>query len=372
MKTNLTKSGNLFIHSIRIALPLILAVSWPCLSYATPSSDTVPEGMSVLKLRKNPNFDSQALEIIEIDDRPIHKFIVDRSSLQAVAPLVWGTVSLNIPSGHHTIRFANRNRRKVVIYGSTEDQTASFTALPGKTYAFCSRLEEIDRGKMHMRWNWATAPEIRDAYEFEKLWHWKLIEADTGRVVIPEGSSSEQLSLPGTAEAVVDPVVESDDPLIQSIDPQNSHDVIYKGLARIAAKAEADTSYVKAIPAIKVLLSDKRSTVRIKAALVLKDMHADMSEADLKKIAVMLSAPSNPEVVAALKSLRGFKAESSVPQILPLLQSEDSGVIRDACRTLAVLGNKDIIPYLEPVLNHPVKSVREDAKNAIAKLKAKP
>jgi len=72
-----------------------------------------------------------------------------------------------------------------------------------------------------------------------------------------------------------------------------------------------------------------------------------------------------------LISLRGLKAESTVPDILPLLNHKHPNVIRDACRTLAVLGNKDLIPQIEPLLNHPEAAVKKDAQDAIYKLRQK-
>ena len=47
-------------------------------------------------------------------------------------------------------------------------------------------------------------------------------------------------------------------------------------------------------------------------------------------------------------------------------------VIRDACRTLAVLGTKDNVADIEPLMNHPDPRVKKDALDAIAALKAKP
>ena len=122
---------------------------------------------------------------------------------------------------------------------------------------------------------------------------------------------------------------------------------------------------------IKKYLTDSREIVRRKAGRVLGAIHAEVSETDLKNIAAMLKATSNPEVMDALKSLRGLKAESTLPQILPLLQSKDMAVIRDACRTVALLGNKDNIPAIEPLLKHADAKVQKDAQDAIFALKAK-
>ena len=45
---------------------------------------------------------------------------------------------------------------------------------------------------------------------------------------------------------------------------------------------------------------------------------------------------------------------------------------RDACRTLAVLGDKSVVPSIEPLLKYPDLNVQKDAMDAIALLKAKP
>ena len=72
-----------------------------------------------------------------------------------------------------------------------------------------------------------------------------------------------------------------------------------------------------------------------------------------------------------LIALRGLKAQAVVPQIVPFLKHSNSYVIRDACRTLAVLGNKDLIPSIEPLLNHSDPKVKQDAQDAIYKLRSK-
>jgi HEAT repeat protein len=72
-----------------------------------------------------------------------------------------------------------------------------------------------------------------------------------------------------------------------------------------------------------------------------------------------------------LKALRDIKKPEVVPDIVPFLKNSDPYVIRDACRTLAVLGNKDQIPLIEPLLTHPDPKVKKDAQEAIEKLRAK-
>ena len=127
----------------------------------------------------------------------------------------------------------------------------------------------------------------------------------------------------------------------------------------------------KAQGEIKKYLTDSREIVRRKAGRVLGAIHADVNETDLKNIAAMLKATSNQEVMDALKSLRGLKAESTIPQILPLLKSPDVAVIRDACRTVAALGSKANVSDIEPLLKHADAKVQKDAQDAIAALKTK-
>lgn len=128
----------------------------------------------------------------------------------------------------------------------------------------------------------------------------------------------------------------------------------------------------KAFPEIKKLLTDPREKVRRKAGRVLGALHAEVGDADLKNICAMFKATDPQEVMDALKSLRGLKAESTVPEILPLLQNANIGIVRDACRTLAVLGNKSNVAALEPLVKHKDEKVQKDAQDAIFQLNAKP
>src|ERR1035437_565156 len=64
-------------------------------------------------------------------------------------------------------------------------------------------------------------------------------------------------------------------------------------------------------------------------------------------------ANSKPDVVReALKTLAVIGNPEAVPAILPLLTNERPDIVREACRTLANIGNKDTIPSLEPLLTN--------------------
>jgi HEAT repeat protein len=122
---------------------------------------------------------------------------------------------------------------------------------------------------------------------------------------------------------------------------------------------------------VKALLTDARPTVHRKAARVLGALHANVSDADLKNIAALLEAKTKEEVMDGLKALRGLKAQSIAPQLVPLLQNADQNIKRDACRTLAVIGDKSQIKDIEPLLQSSEKAVVEDASKAIFALKNK-
>ena len=83
-------------------------------------------------------------------------------------------------------------------------------------------------------------------------------------------------------------------------------------------------------------------------------------------------ANSKPDVVReACRTLAKIGNQDAVPALLPLLTNERPDIVREACRTLAEIGNKDTIPSLEPLLTNPRSDIRDEAYKAIAKLRAK-
>jgi HEAT repeat protein len=130
----------------------------------------------------------------------------------------------------------------------------------------------------------------------------------------------------------------------------------------------------KAFPVLKNLLTDSRLKVRERAAGMLGSFHAVVSEEDVKAICALLKEPGAGPSMEGLKALRGLQGPAvagSLPDILPCLQNSNPYVVRDACRTLAVIGNKDQIPLIEPLLNSPDSRVKKDAQDAIAALRLK-
>ncbi len=127
----------------------------------------------------------------------------------------------------------------------------------------------------------------------------------------------------------------------------------------------------KAIPTMKKLLTDPRAKVRRKAARVLGVLHAEVNATDIKAVVALLKATEPHEVMDGLIALRGLKATEALPEIVPLLHHTHLLVIGDACRTVGVLGTKDNIKDLEPLLQHADKKVQKEAQDAIYVLKAK-
>jgi hypothetical protein len=96
-----------------------------------------------------------------------------------------------------------------------------------------------------------------------------------------------------------------------------------------------------------------------------------ITDPKVMKLCAALGSSDRGKVQNALTSLRKPEYSAAVPEILPLLLNADDHVIRDACRTLAVIANKDVIPYIEPLLKDKRSAVRKDAQKAIDKLRAK-
>jgi len=161
----------------------------------------------------------------------------------------------------------------------------------------------------------------------------------------------------------------TEDELIAELESAKETQVV-EALLQLEKKHPTST---KGFPKMKSLLNDPRPKVRRKAARVLGALHAEVSDDDIKAICSLLKSTTTEEVIDGLKSLRGLKAPQAVPQITPLLKEPGRhvNIIRDACRTLAVLGNKAVIPEIEPLLNHSNAAIKKDAQDAIYILKSK-
>jgi hypothetical protein len=108
-----------------------------------------------------------------------------------------------------------------------------------------------------------------------------------------------------------------------------------------------------------------------RAARALGNYHFMPAPEDLKVIEELLRARDPNTVMDTLKALSGMRATNAVALVVPLLKDEDHHVLRDSCRTLAVIGTKANIPAIEPLLQHSRMDVQTDAQKAIEALKAR-
>jgi HEAT repeat protein len=163
----------------------------------------------------------------------------------------------------------------------------------------------------------------------------------------------------------------SEDQLIQVLAASNPENVITDAMTQLEKLFKKDASRTNAIPAFKKLLTDTRAPVRRKAARLLGIFHATLDDTEIKQLCEQLKSSDWREVQSGLKALRDLNAPAAVPEIVPCLKHANPFVTRDACRTLAAVGNKDVIPSIEPLLNDPNKAVQKDAQDAITALRSK-
>lgn len=113
-----------------------------------------------------------------------------------------------------------------------------------------------------------------------------------------------------------------------------------------------------------------------KAARALGNYGATLGEDDMKVFVGFIRSSDIDDVMDGLKALRGLKQSPEserklCAEIVLLLKDKETHVVRDAMRTLGALGNKDVIPALEPFLKHMRLDVKRDAREAIAAIQKK-
>ncbi|HEY3864333.1 MAG TPA: HEAT repeat domain-containing protein [Verrucomicrobiae bacterium] len=143
-------------------------------------------------------------------------------------------------------------------------------------------------------------------------------------------------------------------------------------VVRDACRTLAVIATKDAIPSIEPLLHDSRAAVRKDAQDAVDNLragrHPDYSLHPTQRPAVLASFDP-PDIVRTLKLLRSPEFSAAVPAIIPLLHHQSANVVRDACRTLAVIGTKEIIPSIELLLDDKRENVRKDAHDAIEQLR---
>ena len=138
-----------------------------------------------------------------------------------------------------------------------------------------------------------------------------------------------------------------------------------------------------AIPQIRKLLCTQLNVSRVpsnlisrKAARALGNYHATLDWDDLKIFLGFIRSSNVDDVMDGLKALRGLKEPPDIEhniaaEVVLLLKDKEIHIVRDAIRTLGTLGNKEVIPAIEPFLKHMRVDVRNDAREAIAAIQKK-
>ena len=78
----------------------------------------------------------------------------------------------------------------------------------------------------------------------------------------------------------------------------------------------------------------------------------NISDPQVEKLCKYLESDKPGKVIFALKSLRKMRATEAATRILPCLTHSNPNVIRESCRTLTIIGNKDAIPAIELLLTN--------------------
>ena len=129
------------------------------------------------------------------------------------------------------------------------------------------------------------------------------------------------------------------------------------------------------IPFIEPLQNDKRSDVRKDAQDAIAVLNGNLpgEKPGWAKPADRALGSCDPkDIIKLLKMVRSPEYVAMVPAILPLLHNNSANVIRDSCRTLAVMADQSVIPAIEPLLKDKRENVRKDAQDALAALRARP
>ena len=96
-----------------------------------------------------------------------------------------------------------------------------------------------------------------------------------------------------------------------------------------------------------------------------------ITDPEVQRLCDTLKTGKPDEWIKSLKTLREMDAPEAVPDIVACLNNSNPNVIRDACRTLAVLGDTSNVSSIEPLLKHSRADVRKDAQDAINALGGK-
>src|ERR1039457_2780899 len=92
----------------------------------------------------------------------------------------------------------------------------------------------------------------------------------------------------------------------------------------------------------------------VSASVISNNALNRINDPAVEKLCESLDQDNPGKVKDALKKLRDKQLESNasqaVPKVLPCLTHSNPDVVREACRTLAIIGNQDAVPAIVPLL----------------------
>ncbi|HEX9046230.1 MAG TPA: hypothetical protein VF988_04330, partial [Verrucomicrobiae bacterium] len=133
-----------------------------------------------------------------------------------------------------------------------------------------------------------------------------------------------------------------------------------------AAPASAATPAPAPVPPAAAPPAPANAPAPASGAAVKPDGTQTFSDPRVRELCESLKSDDLRTVIPALQRLRKMNATEAVPAVLPLLNNRQFLIIREACRTLAVIGNTEVIGSLQPLLMR--SDVRGDARESIIKI----
>jgi len=130
-----------------------------------------------------------------------------------------------------------------------------------------------------------------------------------------------------------------------------------KAVRRRAVEALDSLEDKEAIPALVAFLKDSDELVRHRAVEALDSLE---DKEAIPALVAFLKDSDNAVRRRAIEALIKLRAKEAIPAIVALLKDQDNGVRSSAVVMLKTLGNSiELIDMLKPLLNHPIKDVKE-------------
>lgn len=165
--------------------------------------------------------------------------------------------------------------------------------------------------------------------------------------------------------------------LIAMLDSKNYQDVL-DAMDRLPNWYPGSTNAIQQIRRqLRTTLTLSRvpkNLINRKAARALGNYGATLEWDDVKIFIGFIRSADIDEVMDGLKALRGLKEPPDIErkiadEVVVLLKDKETHIVRDAMRTLATVGNAEVIPAIEPFVKYRRLDVSRDARDAIAAIR---